>query len=81
MKHEDYEQVIRPKVQDTWNIHNVLVNNRVKLDNFIVLFCYRHPRDITSYGLDSLMAIELRNWIAKELRANLKILECCRVVR
>lgn len=32
-------------------------------------------RNITSYGLDSLTAIELRNWIAKELRANLQILE------
>ncbi|KAK3343335.1 hypothetical protein B0H65DRAFT_428251 [Neurospora tetraspora] len=32
-------------------------------------------RNITGYGLDSLTAIELRNWIAKELRANLQILE------
>ncbi|KAK4038649.1 polyketide synthase [Parachaetomium inaequale] len=32
-------------------------------------------RNITSFGLDSLTAIELRNWIAKELRANLQILE------
>ena len=32
-------------------------------------------RNITAYGLDSLTAIELRNWIAKELRANLQILE------
>ncbi|KAK3902329.1 polyketide synthase [Staphylotrichum tortipilum] len=32
-------------------------------------------RNITSYGLDSLTAIELRNWIAKEFRANLQILE------
>ncbi|KAH6649254.1 hypothetical protein F5144DRAFT_552475 [Chaetomium tenue] len=32
-------------------------------------------RNITSYGLDSLTAIELRNWIAKELRVNLQILE------
>ncbi|KAH6844487.1 polyketide synthase, partial [Chaetomium sp. MPI-CAGE-AT-0009] len=32
-------------------------------------------RNITSYGLDSLTAIELRNWIAKELHANLQILE------
>ncbi|KAK1833028.1 putative polyketide synthase [Podospora conica] len=32
-------------------------------------------RDITSYGLDSLTAIELRNWIAKEFRVNLQILE------
>lgn len=32
-------------------------------------------RNITNYGLDSLTAIELRNWIAKELRANLQILE------
>ncbi|KAK3690558.1 hypothetical protein B0T22DRAFT_516168 [Podospora appendiculata] len=32
-------------------------------------------RNITSYGLDSLTAIELRNWIAKELRSNLQILE------
>jgi aryl carrier-like protein len=32
-------------------------------------------RNITSYGLDSLTAIELRNWIARELRVNLQILE------
>ncbi|KAL2023344.1 hypothetical protein VTK56DRAFT_3082 [Thermocarpiscus australiensis] len=32
-------------------------------------------RNITSYGLDSLTAIELRNWIAKELRVNLQVLE------
>ncbi|AEO60438.1 polyketide synthase [Thermothelomyces thermophilus ATCC 42464] len=32
-------------------------------------------RNITSYGLDSLTAIELRNWIAKEFRTNLQILE------
>jgi acyl carrier protein len=32
-------------------------------------------RNITSFGLDSLTAIELRNWIAKELRVNLQILE------
>ncbi|KAB5511498.1 polyketide synthase [Coniochaeta sp. 2T2.1] len=32
-------------------------------------------RSMTSYGLDSLTAIELRNWIARELRANLQILE------
>jgi len=37
MSHDDYEQVIRPKVQGTWNIHNVLVNNRIKLDYFVVL--------------------------------------------
>jgi acyl carrier protein len=32
-------------------------------------------RDITSYGLDSLTAIELRNWIVRELRVNLQIME------
>lgn len=32
-------------------------------------------RSMTSYGLDSLTAIEVRNWIARELRANLQILE------
>lgn len=32
-------------------------------------------RSMTSYGLDSLTAIEIRNWIARELRANLQILE------
>lgn len=30
---------------------------------------------ITKYGLDSLNAIELRNWITKELQANLQVLE------
>lgn len=30
---------------------------------------------ITKYGLDSLNAIELRNWITKELGANLQVLE------
>lgn len=37
MAFADYEQVIRPKVQGTWNIHNVLVANRIKLDYFVVL--------------------------------------------
>ncbi|KAK3361806.1 polyketide synthase, partial [Lasiosphaeria ovina] len=37
MKHEDYEQVIRPKVSDTWNVHNALENSGVKLDYFVVL--------------------------------------------
>ncbi|KAK3368030.1 hypothetical protein B0H63DRAFT_424209 [Podospora didyma] len=37
MKHDDYEQVIRPKVTGTWNIHNVLEENKVKLDYFVVL--------------------------------------------
>ncbi|GAB7351697.1 hypothetical protein MBLNU459_g2290t2 [Dothideomycetes sp. NU459] len=32
-------------------------------------------REITAYGLDSLNAIELRNWITKELQANLQVLE------
>ncbi|KAF9873041.1 putative polyketide synthase [Colletotrichum karsti] len=32
-------------------------------------------RSITAYGLDSLNAIELRNWIAKELRVNFQVLE------
>lgn len=32
-------------------------------------------RPVTAYGLDSLNAIELRNWITKELGANLQILE------
>lgn len=32
-------------------------------------------RPVTAYGLDSLNAIELRNWITKELRANLQVLE------
>lgn len=32
-------------------------------------------RSMTSYGLDSVTAIEVRNWIARELRANLQILE------
>jgi hypothetical protein len=32
-------------------------------------------RNITSYNLDSLTAIELRNWIAREFRTNLQILE------
>ena len=30
---------------------------------------------ITKYGLDSLNAIELRNWITKELGASLQVLE------
>lgn len=30
---------------------------------------------ITVYGLDSLVAIEIRNWITRELEANLQILE------
>jgi len=37
MKHEDYEQVIRPKVSGTWNMHNVLNDNKVKLDYFVAL--------------------------------------------
>ena len=32
-------------------------------------------RPISVYGLDSLVAIEIRNWIARELKANLQILE------
>lgn len=32
-------------------------------------------RSVTSYGLDSLNAIELRNWIGKELQAHLQVLE------
>lgn len=32
-------------------------------------------RSMTSYGLDSLTAIEVRNWVSRELRANLQILE------
>jgi acyl carrier protein len=32
-------------------------------------------REITSYGLDSLTAIELRNWISREFGANFQILE------
>ncbi|KAK6829892.1 Polyketide synthase [Apiospora arundinis] len=32
-------------------------------------------RSMTSYGLDSLTAIEVRNWITRELGANLQILE------
>jgi len=30
---------------------------------------------ITAFGLDSLNAIELRNWIGKELQAHLQVLE------
>ncbi|KAK4450516.1 putative polyketide synthase [Podospora aff. communis PSN243] len=37
MTHEDYEQVIRPKVRGAWNIHNVLIDSRVNLDYFVVL--------------------------------------------
>ena len=37
MQHEDYEQVIRPKVKGAWNIHNVLASNRIKLDYFVAL--------------------------------------------
>jgi aryl carrier-like protein len=32
-------------------------------------------RSIAAYGLDSLNAIELRNWIAKELKVNFQVLE------
>lgn len=32
-------------------------------------------RSVTTYGLDSLNAIELRNWITRELHANLQVLE------
>ncbi|ORY68325.1 acyl transferase domain-containing protein [Pseudomassariella vexata] len=32
-------------------------------------------RSMASYGLDSLTAIEIRNWITREMRANLQILE------
>ena len=32
-------------------------------------------RPISVYGLDSLVAIEIRNWITRELKANLQILE------
>lgn len=32
-------------------------------------------RSITVYGLDSLVAIEIRNWITRELKANLQVLE------
>ncbi len=37
MSYDDYEQVIRPKVRGTWNIHNVLAENNVSLDYFVVL--------------------------------------------
>ncbi|KAK0624155.1 hypothetical protein B0T14DRAFT_583400 [Immersiella caudata] len=37
MAHDDYEQVIRPKVKGAWNIHNVLIDSRVNLDYFVVL--------------------------------------------
>ena len=33
------------------------------------------PAHISGYGLDSLVAIEVRNWITRELEANLQILE------
>ena len=32
-------------------------------------------RSIRVYGLDSLVAIEIRNWITRELKANLQVLE------
>lgn len=32
-------------------------------------------RPIVAYGLDSLVAIEIRNWITRELEANLQVLE------
>ena len=37
MTHDDYEQVIRPKFKGAWSIHNVLLNNRINLDYFVVL--------------------------------------------
>ncbi|KAI9721418.1 MAG: Type I Iterative PKS [Chrysothrix sp. TS-e1954] len=35
----------------------------------------RPTRPIVAYGLDSLVAIEIRNWIAREMDANLQVLE------
>lgn len=32
-------------------------------------------KPIVAYGLDSLVAIEIRNWIARELEATLQIVE------
>ncbi|KAK0648284.1 hypothetical protein B0T16DRAFT_388549 [Cercophora newfieldiana] len=37
MSHDDYEQVIRPKVNCAWNIHNVMIDSRINLDYFVVL--------------------------------------------
>ena len=34
-----------------------------------------HSRPIVVYGLDSLVAIEIRNWITRELEASLQVLE------
>ncbi|KAG5984184.1 Type I Iterative PKS [Claviceps digitariae] len=36
---------------------------------------HKTSRTITAFGLDSLNAIELRNWIGKELQAHLQVLE------
>lgn len=32
-------------------------------------------RQLSDYGVDSLMAVELRNWISKEFRANVAVFE------
>ncbi|KAI5457747.1 hypothetical protein BGZ63DRAFT_474832 [Mariannaea sp. PMI_226] len=40
-----------------------------------VLSAQKATTSITAFGLDSLTAIELRNWIGKELQAHLQVLE------
>ena len=36
---------------------------------------FDHSKPIVAYGLDSLVAIEIRNWIAREMEANVQVLE------
>ena len=36
---------------------------------------FNPSRPIVAYGLDSLVAIEIRNWIAREMEANVQVLE------
>jgi acyl carrier protein len=40
-----------------------------------VISAQRSTTSVTAFGLDSLTAIELRNWIGKELQAHLQVME------
>ncbi|KAG0155247.1 hypothetical protein PDIDSM_821 [Penicillium digitatum] len=62
--HEDAEAVVGAAVLK--KISSILMRPMEDLDP---------AAPITVYGLDSLVAIEIRNWISRELEANLQILE------
>jgi Phosphopantetheine attachment site len=58
----------------------VTISLRDKLDAILmlpteVMVMQQATTSITAIGLDSLNAIELRNWISKELQAHFQVLE------